>query len=77
MNKEDLIKKLEKLESPEIELQGHKSRLRMALLNSGYFNEERFKIKNLIMNYSKILVPAGIALALLLVVGMEFFTSRN
>ena len=74
MNKEDLIKKLEKIESPEIELRGHKSQLRTALLNSGYFNEKRFKIKNLIMNYLKILVPAGVALVLLLVVGIAIFS---
>jgi len=37
MKHEDLIKKLENLETPEIELQGHKQALKMALLSSGRF----------------------------------------
>ena len=72
MKKEDLIKQLENIELPEIEIQSHKQRLKMALLNqhqklhfgtgqdSGYF-------WNKIM--LKKLVPAWVALALILVVG--------
>jgi len=72
MKKEDLIKQLENIELPEIEIQSHKQRLKMALLNqhqklhfgtgqdSGYF-------WNKIM--LKRLIPAGVALALILVVG--------
>jgi hypothetical protein len=41
MNKEDLIKKLDNLDLPEIELQNHRRRLKMALLNSGYWKGER------------------------------------
>jgi len=36
MKEEELIKTLESVELPEIELQSHQRRLRMALLNSGY-----------------------------------------
>lgn len=46
MGNEDLIKNLEenleKIEIPEIEIQGHKTRLRMALLNSNYFKNPGF-----------------------------------
>jgi len=63
MKKEDLIKKLENIKTPEIEIQSHKQRLKMALLSSGYFKE------NPIMFWTKRLIPAGITLALILVVG--------
>ena len=63
MKKEDLIKKLENIKTPNIEIQSHKQRLKMALLSSGYFKEKP------IMFWTKRLVPAGIALALILVVG--------
>ena len=63
MKKEDLIKKLENIKTPEIEIQSHKQRLKMALLSSGYFKEKP------IMFWTKRLVPAGITLALILVVG--------
>jgi len=36
MREEELIKKLESVELPEIELQSHRRRLRMALLDAGY-----------------------------------------
>ncbi len=36
MKEEELIKKLESVELPEIELQSHRRRLRMALLDAGY-----------------------------------------
>lgn len=74
MNKEDLIKKLENIKVPEIKIQSHQRRLRLALLtqhqklrfgtgqDSGYF-------WNKIM--LRRLVPAGIALALILVVGFS------
>jgi len=63
MRKEDLIKKLENIKTPDIEIQSHKQRLKMALLSSGYFKEKP------IMFWTKRLVPAGITLALILVVG--------
>lgn len=40
MGEEELIKKLENVELPDIELQGHQRRLRMALLESRYFKEQ-------------------------------------
>ena len=69
MKKEDLIKKLENIKTPEIEIQSHKQRLKMALLSSGYFKEE--KIMNPIMFWTKRLVPAGVALALILAIGFS------
>ena len=65
MKKEDLIKKLETIKTPEIEIQSHKQRLKMALLNSGYFKEKT------IMFWTKRLVPVGVALALILVLGIS------
>ena len=69
MEFKDLEKKLESIKTPDVEIQSHKERLKMALLNSGYFKEE--KIMNPIMFWTKRLVPAGIALALILVVGFN------
>jgi len=67
MGKEDLIKKLENIKTPEIEIQSHKERLKVALLNSRYFKEE--KIMNPIMFWTKRLIPAGFILALIFGVG--------
>ncbi|MFO7773866.1 MAG: hypothetical protein R6V59_08065 [Dehalococcoidia bacterium] len=63
MKQEDLIKKLESLETPEIELSGHRQALRMALLNSG-----RFRQRN-VMDWARILAPISAAVVLLVVVG--------
>ena len=41
MKEEDLIKKLENVELPDIKLQGHQRRLRMALLEDGYRKRQR------------------------------------
>ena len=41
MKEEDLIKKLENVELPEIELESHRRRLRMALLDAGYLKRQR------------------------------------
>ncbi|XOB41405.1 MAG: hypothetical protein ACKKMW_01595 [Candidatus Nealsonbacteria bacterium] len=70
MKKEDLIKKLENIKTPNIEIQSHKQWLKLALLNSGYFKEKT------IMFYTKRLVPAGVALALILVVGFTVIQPR-
>jgi hypothetical protein len=40
MKEEELRKKLEKVELPHIELESHRSRLKMALLNSDYFKKK-------------------------------------
>jgi len=63
MKHEDLIKKLENLKTPEIELPGHKQALKMALLSSGRFKERT------IMDWAKILAPVSAALLLIAVVG--------
>jgi hypothetical protein len=41
MKEEELKEKLERVEIPHIELESHRSRLRMALLDSGYFKKRR------------------------------------
>ena len=41
MKKEELIRKLENVELPDIRLQSHQSRLRMALLDAGYSRRQR------------------------------------
>jgi len=41
MKEEELIKRLENVELPEIELQSHRRRLRMALLDAGYLQRQR------------------------------------
>jgi inhibitor of cysteine peptidase len=63
MKYEDLMKKLENLKTPEIELAGHRRALRMALLNSGYFK------KRPSMDWAKILAPVAAALLLIAVAG--------
>jgi hypothetical protein len=64
MNKDDLIKKLENLDIPEVELQSHRRRLKMALLNSGYWKGETT------MSLLKKAVPVGgiVAIAAIIVV---------
>ena len=63
MKHEDLMKKLENLETPEIGLLGHRQALKMALLNSGHFRERT------IMDWAKILAPVTAAVILIAVVG--------
>ena len=41
MKKEELIKKLEQVELPQVELESHRSRLKMALLDSDTFNKRQ------------------------------------
>jgi len=77
MEFKDLEKKLENIKTPDIEIQSHKQRLKMTLLSSGHFKEKP------IMFWTKTmkewlrhptwhgLVPAGVALALVLVVGFS------
>jgi inhibitor of cysteine peptidase len=64
MKYEDLIKKLENLKTPDIELPGHKQVLRMALLDSGRFKQRT------IMNWAKVLAPVAAAVLLITVVGL-------
>ncbi len=64
MKHEDLIKKLENLKTPEIELPGHEQALKMVLLSS-----ERFKRKT-IMDWTKVLAPITAALLLVAAIGL-------
>jgi inhibitor of cysteine peptidase len=64
MKRDDLIKKLENLKTPDIELSGHKRALRMALLSSG-----RFKART-IMDWTKMLAPVATAVLLIAVMGV-------
>jgi len=64
MKHEDLIKKLENLKTPDIELTGHKQALKMALLSSGRFR------KRTIMDWTKVLAPVATAVILIAVVGL-------
>jgi inhibitor of cysteine peptidase len=64
MKHEDLMKKLENLETPEIELSGHRQALKMALLSSGRFKERT------VMNWAKVLAPIAAAVLLITLVGV-------
>jgi inhibitor of cysteine peptidase len=64
MKHEDLIKKLENLKTPDIELPGHSQALKMALLNSGRFKERT------VMNWAKVLAPVAAAVLLITLVGV-------
>jgi inhibitor of cysteine peptidase len=64
MKHDDLIRKLENLEPPEIELHGHKQALKMFLLNSGRFNQKP------IMNWAKVFAPIAAAALLIAMVGL-------
>ncbi len=72
MNTDDLIKKLENLDLPEVELQSHRYRLKMALLNSGCWKGE-----TAMSLLKKRIVPVGgiIAIAALIVVFSFVFKS--
>jgi len=63
MKHEDLVQKLETLETPDIELPGHRQTLRMALLNSGRFR------KRTTADWARILAPLTAALVLIVVIG--------
>lgn len=57
MKEEELIKKLESVDVPEIELQSHRRRLRMALLNAGYLRRQR---RVTILDLAKSKVKGGV-----------------
>jgi len=80
MKHEDLIKKLENLETPEIELPGHKRALKMALLSSRRFKERTIAVNIVprfspapaiaaVMDWTKILAPITVAVLLIAAVG--------
>ncbi len=63
MENEDLIKKLEKIKFPQIEVPGHKNRLKMALINWKY----RKKTKGFLGVLKRRLIPIGaVAIVVLL-----------
>jgi uncharacterized secreted protein with C-terminal beta-propeller domain len=64
MKHEDLIKKLENLKTPDIELTGHKQALKMVLLSSRRFKERTIR------DWAKILAPVTAAVLLITVVGL-------
>lgn len=72
MRKQELIKKtcselvelLKSIELPDVELKSHKSRLRLALLNSKYFQKKRS------LFWIKTLVPTGAFLTLVILFGV-------
>ena len=75
MNKDDLIKKLESLDLPEIELQNHRRRLKTALLNSGYWKGE----STIMSLLKKQIVPVSgiIAIAAIIIVFSFVFKSAT
>ncbi len=76
MKEDDLIKRLENLETPDVELSGHRQALRTALLNSNRFQ------RRTAMGWARILAPVAAAVALIAVFGFlniiqpEFHTAR-
>ncbi len=63
MKDEDLIRELEKLETPDIDLPGHRQALKAALLNSDRFT------KRTSIGWVRILAPVAAAVALMAVFG--------
>jgi hypothetical protein len=74
MNTDDLIKKLENLDLPEVDLQSHRRRLKMVLLNSGCWKGE-----TTMSLLKKRIVPVGgiIAIAAIIVVFSFVFKSAT
>jgi inhibitor of cysteine peptidase len=81
MKQEDLIKKLENLKTPEIELPGHRQALKMALLSSKRFKERIIGVNIVprfspapaiaaVMERTKILAPVATAVLLIAIVGV-------
>ena len=64
MKNDDLIKKLEDLRTPDIELPGHRQALRTALLRSGRFRQRTA------MNWVRVLAPITAAVLLVAVMGV-------
>lgn len=71
MREDDLIKKLNNVELPEIEIKSHKRKLRTALFNSDYFQKSRpFEF------FKKSLVFVAPSLILLIVLGINIIQPR-
>jgi hypothetical protein len=63
-NKDELIKKLENIEVPELRIHSHQRWLRLALLNSGYFKEKST------MNLLKKSIPVGGVIAIIAIIAV-------
>lgn len=80
MNNEDLIKKLEKIDLPEVEFPSHQRQLKMALLNSGYFRKQTtMSLLKKTMSLLKKIAPIGAVavIALFVVVGVNYFKNPS
>jgi hypothetical protein len=73
MNKDDLIKKLENLDLPEVELASHQRRLKMALLNSGCWKGETTTMSLL----KKQIVPVSGIIAIAATIVVLSFTFKG
>jgi hypothetical protein len=71
MEEKDLIKKLESIRVPEIEIKSHRKNLKMALLNSDYF-----KKRNFFQAFGRSFAVAVPVLALLLFLGVNIIEPR-
>jgi len=71
MEEKDLIKKLESIKVPEIEIKSHRKDLKMALLNSDYF-----KKRNFFQVFGRSLALAVPVLVLLLLLGVNIIEPR-
>jgi len=71
MEDKDLIKKLENIELPDIEIQGHKRRLKIALISSDYFQKSSF-----FEIFKKSLAFTVPALALLVIFGITIIQPK-
>jgi inhibitor of cysteine peptidase len=64
MKYDDVIKRLENLKTPDIELRGHRQALKIFLLNSGRFRQRTT------VNWAKVLAPVAAAVLLIAVMGV-------
>jgi len=71
MEEKDLIKKLENIKVPEIEIKGHKKELKVALLNSDYFQK-----RDIFQVFKKSLAVLVPVLALLLLLGFNIIEPK-
>ena len=73
MDRDDLIKELENLDLPEVELPSHQRRLKMALLKSGYWKGERTTMSLL----KKQIVPVGGIVAIIAIIAVVSFVFKS
>lgn len=75
MKKEELIKKLERIKAPEIEIPSHKAGLKRALISWKY----RQKAGGFSIGFKKILMPVGVAtiVILIFITGINLFFPQD